>query len=133
MKVFISQPMVDKTDEEIKAARSFAKDCVSMYFPKEDIEVIDSFFKMPQGTSPICHLGKSIEKLAEADLVYFVRGWNKYRGCSIENTIAKQYGLIVVEENYDGDGNVVLSKYEGTTKVQAGYPKRRIKICQEFQ
>ena len=31
-------------------------------------------------------------------VTYFVEGWNRYRGCKIENTCAKEYGIGVIEE-----------------------------------
>lgn len=43
-KVFISQPMVDKTDEEIKAVRNKIIEEIRAYVD-DDVEVIDSFLK----------------------------------------------------------------------------------------
>ena len=44
-KVFISQPMRDKTDEQIKAERERAIELVKKEYPNEDVEIIDSFFE----------------------------------------------------------------------------------------
>ena len=43
-KLFISQPMRDKTDEEILAERERAIESAKKHLG-EDVEVIDSFFK----------------------------------------------------------------------------------------
>lgn len=43
-------------------------------------------------------LGKSIELLAQADVAYFVKGWNKARGCLIENECAFRYGVKTIRE-----------------------------------
>ena len=61
MKLFISQPMKDKTNEEIEAERERAILKVKKRFPDEEIEVIDSFFKdAPHEAKPLWFLGKSL-------------------------------------------------------------------------
>lgn len=64
----------------------------------EDMELIDSFFKdAPHDARPLWFLGKSLELLSTADIAYFAPGWKDYRGCRIENTCAKEYGIGVIE------------------------------------
>lgn len=97
MKVFISQPMKDKTDEEIKAKREKAIVSIKEKYG-EDIEVIDSFFESaPHDAKPLWFLGKSLELLADADVAYFCKGWSDARGCKIENTCAIEYGIETIE------------------------------------
>ena len=98
-KVFISQPMVDKTDEEIKAVRNKIIEEIKTYVD-DDVEVIDSFFESaPHDAKPLWFLGKSLQLLSNADIAYFAKGWEQYRGCRIEHTCAVEYGLNVLEEN----------------------------------
>lgn len=98
-KVFISQPMIDKTDEEIKAVRNKIIEEIKTYVD-DDIEIIDSFFEgAPHDAKPLWFLGKSLQLLSNADIAYFAKGWEKYRGCRIEHTCAVEYGLNVLEEN----------------------------------
>ena len=83
-KLFISQPMRDKTDEEILAVRE---------------KVIDSFFQSaPADARPLWFLGKSLELLSTADVAYFAEGWNEFRGCKIEHTCAVEYNIDRIEE-----------------------------------
>lgn len=97
-KVFISQPMVDKTDEEIKAVRNKIVEEIRAYVD-DDVEVIDSFFEgAPHDAKPLWFLGKSLQLLSNADIAYFAKDWEKYRGCRIEHTCAVEYGLTVMEE-----------------------------------
>ena len=97
-KLFISQPMTDKTDEEILAERERAIESAKKHLG-EDVEVIDSFFKdAPHDAKPLWYLAKSIELLATADVAYFCKDWDKYRGCKIENTCAIEYGIDVIED-----------------------------------
>lgn len=98
-KLFISQPMQDKTNEQIKAERERAIESAKNYLD-EDVEVIDSFFEnAPHDTKPLWFLAKSLELLSAADVAYFVKGWENYRGCKIENQCAVEYGIDVIE-NY---------------------------------
>lgn len=98
MKVFISQPMKGKTNEEIKAERNRLLGKVRALYG-DDIEVIDSFFEnAPADARPLWFLGKSLELLSTADVAVFARGWQDARGCRIENTCAIEYGIEVVED-----------------------------------
>ena len=95
-KVFISQPMNGKTNEEIKAERE-----ILIAKAKEnygDVEVIDSFFEnAPHDAKPLWFLGESLKKLADADVAVFAKDWKTARGCKIENQCAIAYGIETVE------------------------------------
>lgn len=99
MKIFISQPMRDKTDEEIKAERERAIKTIKEKYPDADIDVLDSFFeKAPHDAKPLWFLGKSFEILSNADLAYFIGNWRDYRGCKMEHLACKEYGIEMIEE-----------------------------------
>jgi hypothetical protein len=101
IRVFISQPMKDKTNEQILAEREKAIISVKEKYG-DNIEVINSFFKdVPHDIKPLRFLAKSIELLATADVAYFCKDWDKYRGCKIENTCAIEYGIDVIENYCD--------------------------------
>lgn len=99
-KLFISQPMKVKTDEEILAVREKAIASAKAKIDEgEEIEVIDSFFQnAPVDARPLWFLGKSLELLSTADVAYFAKGWEDARGCRIENTCAIEYGIDVIED-----------------------------------
>lgn len=98
-KLFISQPMRGKTDEEILAERKKAIEMAEKMIGKP-VEVIDSFFeKAPVNAKPLWFLGKSLELLADADVAYFAPGWKDARGCKIEHTCAVEYGIPVIEDD----------------------------------
>ncbi len=102
-RLFISQPMRDKTKEEILAAREKAIESARKHLG-EDVEIIDSFLgdvQSPEGAlRPLWCLGKSLELLATADVAYFAKGWETARGCKIENECAIEYGVDMVIEDY---------------------------------
>ena len=97
-KLFISQPMSGKADEEILAERKVAIKAAEELL-REPVEVIDSFFQeAPVDAKPLWFLGKSLELLAGADIAYFAKGWQDARWCKIENTCAIEYGIPVIED-----------------------------------
>lgn len=100
-KIFISQPMMGLTDEEILNKRQeIMKNAEKVI--KEPVELIDSFIEDYPGEInkhiPVFYLGKSIQFLSQADVAYFGGDWRNARGCKIENEIAKQYGIEIIEE-----------------------------------
>lgn len=101
-RLFISQPMNGKTNEEIFAEREEAVKYVREEIG-EDVELIDSFIKedAPDGAnSGLWFLGKSLELLATADIAYFVGGWQCARGCLIEYDCAVKYGIDIIDRPY---------------------------------
>ena len=99
-RLFISQPMRGKTDEEILSVRQKAIESAERHLG-EKVEVIDSFFRnAPVDANPLWYLAKSLELLSTADVVYFAKDWENARGCRIENTCAIEYGIELVIEDY---------------------------------
>jgi hypothetical protein len=99
MKVFISQPMRDKTDEQIKVERQRAINEIVKKYPNTTIEVLDSFFEnAPHDVAPLWFLGKSFEVLSKADIAYFIGEWRQYRGCKMEKMACDEYGIETITE-----------------------------------
>ena len=97
-KLFISQPMRGKTDEEILAVRKLAIKQAKERLG-EDVEEIKSFFQgHPTFEKPLQYLAASINLLAEADIAFFAKGWDEARGCKIEHECAVEYGIEVIDE-----------------------------------
>ncbi|MCD7810269.1 MAG: DUF4406 domain-containing protein [Ruminococcus sp.] len=100
-KIFISQPMAGKTSEEILKARTKAAYMASKKL-NDNVAVIDSYFKeynSMDGYISLKYLSKSLELMAEADVVYFVKGWENSRGCKIEHQCAVSYGIDMITED----------------------------------
>ena len=87
-KIFISQPMKNRTAEEITQERNK----IAAKWANASVEFINSFFRKP-GKNSIDSLGKSISLMGEADLVVFAPGWENARGCRIEHEVARKYGI----------------------------------------
>lgn len=95
--VFISQPMKDKTDEEIEIERNAIIQKLEEKYG-DNFEIIDSFLKgLPHDVRPVWCLGLSLELLSNADVCVFARGWNEARGCSIEHKVCEEYHITIWE------------------------------------
>ena len=99
-KLFISQPMRGKTDEQILTERENAVEAAKKILGDE-VEVIDSFFQNASAEGkPLWFLGKSLELLSTADAVYFAPGWGMARGCRIEHDCAVEYGVPIINDRW---------------------------------
>lgn len=101
MKVFISQPMRDRTFDEIEIERNVMIHVIGCVYPDEEIEVIDSLFSdedVPDGETvgALWFLGESIKAMDKADLVVMAVNWQHARGCQIEHEIAVDYDKRVI-------------------------------------
>lgn len=54
-----------------------------------DLLLINTIFEPNRPTVEL--LGKSIEAMSKADMVVFMNGWEKSRGCIIEHEIVEKY------------------------------------------
>ena len=108
MKVFISQPMRGKTDDEILTVRQEIRaeiDRIRVDGGMPCVKVIDSFFQgAPTAAKPLWFLSRSLQLMSTADVVVFAPGWEGARGCKIEQMCAESYGLTWI------DGEELLSK-----------------------
>lgn len=88
-KVFISQPMRGRSEEEIKEEREYLIGQIK----KEhgDVEIIDSFIKGNDKKNPLYAISESIKMMADADIICFAYGWENARGCMIEREVANMY------------------------------------------
>lgn len=92
-KIFISQPMQGKTNEEIKQERERISREIG------ETVVIDSFFEgMPHDAKPVWFLGESLKTLSQADAAYFAPGWESARGCRIEHAACEEYGIKIIHD-----------------------------------
>lgn len=98
MKVFISQPSHRLGEREIKLNRLRAIENIKSLYGN-DVEIIDSYFN--NNEKPLFNLGKSIELLSTADVIYLCKGWNKERGCKIEYMCASDYDIKIIFEEGD--------------------------------
>ena len=91
MNVIISQPMKGKTEEQIRTERA---ETVKQ-LEAAGYKVVDTVFPdfTDAGNIPLKYLAKSLEAIADADMVFFMPGWEAARGCRIERQCCIDYGV----------------------------------------
>ena len=98
MKIFISQQMFGKTDEQIRQEREeLIKQIEEDGNEYLDSIVADGLEEVNNDSIGLFYLGKSLEIMSKADEVWFMNGWDKSRGCKIEYQVAKDYNKKIVE------------------------------------
>ena len=97
MKIMISQPMKGKTNEQIREERAE----LVKGLQDEGNENIDTVFENAPADEDIAiyMLSQSIRYIGKVDALYFMKGWEKARGCKIEHEVAVEYGKQVFYGN----------------------------------
>ena len=110
MKVMISQPMNGRNEEEIKKER---QDIIEK-FNKMHIEVINTLFEeeAPDNCNvAVYYLGKSISAMKDIDAIYMCDNWLNARGCRIENRVAREYGIKILDKDFFVNKQVLDNNY----------------------
>lgn len=122
MEVFICQPMSSLTNKEIKKRRLKFLDMIKRRYPTEEIRLIAN---PPHDDNLIIwYLGKSLEYIALADLVFFPKYWELDYICSLEHEICLYYNIPTLHEDecfthesiyyhYDADNSPLSSCVKG--------------------
>lgn len=118
LKIFIAQPMSGVPDEEVEEIREKVTKLMKNKYG-DDIEIIDQFHvpeeemaKEPLERPGIHLLGRSIQFLADADLVVFVGDFLHAKGCCVELAVCKEYSIpfeILIyekEDQYNGKSDM---------------------------
>lgn len=94
-KLFISVPMKGRTDEAIRNSMEKMHKIAELTFG-EELEVLETCIppEVPDGANPaIWGLGRSIQKLAEADYFIGIEYTEYFTGCRSELSIARDYRI----------------------------------------
>lgn len=113
-KLFVSVPMKGRTETEIKASIQKMKKIAETY-EGEELELIDSYVEdnaPNNANSPVWYLGKSLEKLSEADIFIGIENDFDWNGCYIERMTANRYGI----KSYHVPADCVINNYRGVRK-----------------
>ena len=97
IKVFLSQPMNGRSEEEIAVERTAVSKAIRNTHKGEDVEIIDTFISEAHDEKHpgLLYLAESIRMLDEADEIWMLSGWENARGCRIERACAEAYGIPV--------------------------------------
>ena len=98
MRVFISQPMLNKSNEEIEKRRAEIAELIKNEYPLDKIKVVGFFKNCRHNKNPLWFLAKALKVMSTCDIVVFSKGYQLARGCSIEHDCAIKYGLNIEYE-----------------------------------
>lgn len=104
-KAMLSQPMANKTEQEIVETRERAIKALE----EKGFQIVNTLFtdewhsreqmeKRGVVQIPLCFLAKSLKNMSLCHAAYFCKGWENARGCKIEHEAAKEYGLEIIYE-----------------------------------
>lgn len=101
----ISQPMANKTEQEITETRERAKNVLeNLGYKFINTRFTDEWYS-PENMKergvenvPLCFLAKSLENMSKCHVAYFCKGWEDTRGCRCEHDIAQAYGMTIIYE-----------------------------------
>lgn len=91
----ISQPMANKSPEQIRKERLFAE----TWLKERGYKVINTYYgeHPTDSATSLNMLGRSLQDMSHCSLVYFTSGWETSRGCKIEHQAAEAYGLDIID------------------------------------
>lgn len=98
VKIFVSLPMRDKFEDEIRKEQQRLVELAGEYL-NSPVQLIDTY----QEGTPLECLGESIKRMAKADYVLFKDNWEDARGCKIEMACALKYDKKILLEH----GNLI--------------------------
>lgn len=108
MKIFVSMAMdgkpIPEIKEQVKALADKFEASIGEDFSllkDNTVEVIDSVVDLGD-KSGLFYLGHGLKLMADADAVVMAKGWDKARGCKLEEACAKAYNLKVIYETDTG-------------------------------
>lgn len=98
LRLFISQPMQGKTEEEIRNTRLGILAVVENMYSDKDVYLAPSYFIDAEIKHPLEYLGMSLSVMSTCDLVVFAKDWQYARGCKIEHLCAEEYQIPYLED-----------------------------------
>lgn len=104
--IFLSLPLADRTEEEIRMDILGMKERAKEMFPEDELDFIESQIdeEPPEGCRPsVYFLARKIELASYADLVIFNEKWKESRDCVVLKTVADKYQIKSIVEG-DSDG-----------------------------
>ena len=113
-KLFVSVPMKCRTEDEIKESIQKMKKIAEIY-EGEELELIDSYIDdnpPKDNNQAIWFLGKSLEKLATADVFIGISDAWDWNGCYVEQEVAHRYGI----KSYSVNPRFIIDNYDALVR-----------------
>ena len=95
IRAMISQPMAEKTKEEISDERKKMAELLKSKY-NDDFAIMDTTVPDYDKKSDLECFSESIKFMSQADVLVMGTGWEKTRGCKLEHEIAEQYNVEII-------------------------------------
>lgn len=96
MKIMVCSNVEGLTEEKIKSMRDEIAATIRAKIQEDDL--IITYDTIPNARGPLNALGRSLEKMADADAVYFADGYTKCRNGMVEYLAARLYNKNIIRE-----------------------------------
>jgi len=96
MKILVCGNTEGLTEEKIKETRDIIASQIRETIKDDELVII--FDVLPNNRGPLNALGRTLEKMADADAVYFSDGYTKCRSGIISYTAARLYNKKIIRE-----------------------------------
>lgn len=96
MKIMVCSNVEGLTEEKIKSMRDEIAETIRAKIKEDDLIII--YDTIPNSRGPLNALGRSLEKMADADAVYFADGYTKCRNGMVEYLAARLYNKNIIRE-----------------------------------
>ena len=96
MKIMVCSNVEGLTEEKIKSMRDEIAETIRDKIKEDDLVII--YDTIPNARGPLNALGRSLEKMADADAVYFADGYTKCRNGMVEYLAARLYKKNIIRE-----------------------------------
>ena len=143
--IFLSLPMKGREDEAIENTIKGMKRIITAMYPNDELEFVENYSCILTDADisnclngivkhqPLLYLGNAIKKMAKCDYIAVIENHNcnlfNYRGCYIEEEVARNYGLHFITVN-DPDGSILLPDIKAKVEEERkACPKEEICCC----
>lgn len=98
MKIMVCSDVEGLTEEKIKSIRDSIANEIREKINEEDLIITFNNIPKEGAKGPLAALGRSLERMADADAVYFADGYSKCRNGIISYTAARLYNKKIIRE-----------------------------------
>lgn len=96
MKIMVCSNVEGFSEDKIKSMRDEIAATIRTKIQEDDLVII--YDTIPNSRGPLSALGRSLEKMADADAVYFADGYTKCRNGMVEYLAARLYNKNIIRE-----------------------------------
>lgn len=109
VKVFISVGMTGRREDDVRDDIDRAQKVLKKMYKDVPFLMIHNYDCKPSDdieVSGLWYLGQAIEEMGKCNVIFFVKGYDQYNGCLVEEFVAKKYRMPIVYEELSAENSV---------------------------